>query len=339
MSSLPPSEFAPNPPASEWPDRRGVSEGSIRAAGGNVTPETFLQTGKLSHPDEGETNAEYDLMLNALRTGENVDAAIAMAESHRDAKLRALEGGPSPFENLETARAAATGFQQVIDALRRANYTPPVRPSFGGEERDPTTQDYYKQGHQPANYAAGLAQYGAGNATMINNLGVEVPSTMMGFGRPPNVNAMPETQRTMASTYWESMGFPNIAEVVRSVPMSANDNPGVAGYSQSDLQRNTTSEGTILGNPVVAAHEGLHSFYFSLSDEDRADLNARTHALLTQRMGGDYADQQMEVDPVHGINMLIEWSAGGVLPPWFLDYMRGLQPERYGPLRPQEVAR
>ena len=51
---------------------------------------SFLKSGKATHPDEQEVQDEYDLMLGALRSGENTGAAIRLAESHLAAHTNAI---------------------------------------------------------------------------------------------------------------------------------------------------------------------------------------------------------------------------------------------------------
>jgi len=200
----------------------------------------------------------------------------------------------------------------------------------------PTDQDYYR--YQAVNSkrvgtALGAARLGSGD--YVNTLGNEVPAP---YGPAISMsNALPQTQRAIAATYWENQGFPNIAEVTRSVPareLTSEERKGAAGLAHWDMQSNALSEDLPfrMGNPNVAAHEGLHSFYFSLSAGDRAELERRAEALIAQRWSPAAAREMRENDPVHMINTLIELTSGsGTLPEDFLSYLRGLQPTRLGP--------
>lgn len=83
----------------------------------------FLETGKASHPDEQQVQDEYDVMIKAVTTGQGVEPARAIAQSHLAAHQRALlpeeQGGlhdPYPGEP-EKNQQAVYGFGQVLAAL------------------------------------------------------------------------------------------------------------------------------------------------------------------------------------------------------------------------------
>jgi hypothetical protein len=218
-----------------------------------------------------------------------------------------------------------------------AKYDPGAQNFVADEEGPPPTdQDYYR--YQSVNsklvgQALGSAQLGSGD--YVNTLGNEVPAP---YGPAISMsNALPQTQRSIAATYWENQGFPNIAEVTRSVPareLTTSEREYAAGLSFHDMQSNALTEDLSfrMGNPNVAAHEGLHSFYFSLSEADRAELERRTAELIAQRWSPAAAREMQENDPVHLINTLIELTSGsGTLPEDFLTYLRNLRPVRLGP--------
>lgn len=110
-------------------DLSGITNGRIAS---NALD--FLEQGKASHPDEQEVQDEYDLMIRALMTGQDREAALAMAQSHLAAHRLALEGGPNPFpEDVGLNARVASAFEQVIAAL-----------SGGGERSaDPFTASAY----------------------------------------------------------------------------------------------------------------------------------------------------------------------------------------------------
>jgi len=85
----------------------------------------FLRTGKAAHPDEQEVQDEYNLMMDAVKTGKNVNSAIAVASSHLQAHRRALlpENLNNPTHNPYVGRPeenqrAITGFRRVITYLQ-----------------------------------------------------------------------------------------------------------------------------------------------------------------------------------------------------------------------------
>lgn len=81
----------------------------------------FLEAGKASHPDEIDARNEYDVMLDALGTGNNLREASLVAQSHLDAHNRALlpENLNNPERNPfvgqpERNQQAVTGFTEVL---------------------------------------------------------------------------------------------------------------------------------------------------------------------------------------------------------------------------------
>jgi hypothetical protein len=87
------------------------------------SPEQFLEGGKATHPDERDAQEEYDIMLGAVRTGQNVEQAIAIAQSHLSAHDNALGLPIGHVQNPETAdtpglnQTAVDGFIRVIESL------------------------------------------------------------------------------------------------------------------------------------------------------------------------------------------------------------------------------
>ena len=102
-----PPGIDPNTPLGRlFNDPQGIPEHLWRAyltygqsGTGNDTITSFLQASKATHPDEQEVQDEYDLMLSAVRTGRNIDKAIAMAQSHLTAHRNALS--PTNLNNPE----------------------------------------------------------------------------------------------------------------------------------------------------------------------------------------------------------------------------------------------
>jgi hypothetical protein len=81
----------------------------------------FLRAGKATHPDERDAQSEYDVMMEAVRTGKNIPQAIAVAQSHLDAHQNALRQpntiyDPYPGEPQKNQQAV-NGFTQVIADL------------------------------------------------------------------------------------------------------------------------------------------------------------------------------------------------------------------------------
>jgi len=330
-------------------------------------------------PNRQETDKVFDQVLDKLGMTERVNAykliALALDPNIIDAWQRQYNETGEGFPPGKTWIDAAAKFikypeeaRAVLEQLRAAGYDVPEIPAgitqrpdakpgarydpgaqnFEPDEEGPppTDQDYYR--YQAVNsklvgQALGSAQLGSGD--YVNTLGNEVPAP---YGPAISMsNALPQTQRSIAATYWENQGFPNIAEVTRSVPareLTSEERKGAAGLAHWDMQSNALSEDFSfrMGNPHVAAHEGLHSFYFSLSDSDRAELERRTAELIAQRWSPAAAREMQENDPIHLINTLIELTQG-TLPEDFRNYLRSLQPVRLGPQAtralPLEVAR
>jgi len=84
----------------------------------------FLQAGRATHPDEAEVQSEYDLMIGAVASGQNLPEAIRLAESHLNAHINALrpevmdtDRDPYPG-HPEKNQEAAAGFTSVLALLK-----------------------------------------------------------------------------------------------------------------------------------------------------------------------------------------------------------------------------
>jgi hypothetical protein len=88
----------------------------------------FLQAGKATHPDENEPQQEYDTMMAAVQSGQNVETAIAIAQSHLTAHQRALTMPNTIYDpypgDPQKNQAAVDGFTKVIAALQDTGASP-----------------------------------------------------------------------------------------------------------------------------------------------------------------------------------------------------------------------
>lgn len=84
---------------------------------------SFLRAGKATHPDETDAQAEYDSMIQAVQTGQNVESALRIARSHLDAhqnalrpEVRGTDRDPYPSQP-EKNEQSVEGFTQVLSVL------------------------------------------------------------------------------------------------------------------------------------------------------------------------------------------------------------------------------
>jgi hypothetical protein len=84
----------------------------------------FLRAGRATHPDEAEVQHEYDVMIAAVASGQNLPEAIRLAESHLAAHINALrpevmdtDRDPYPG-HPEKNQEAAAGFTSVLALLK-----------------------------------------------------------------------------------------------------------------------------------------------------------------------------------------------------------------------------
>ncbi|KKL83379.1 hypothetical protein LCGC14_1975330, partial [marine sediment metagenome] len=90
----------------------------------------FLRAGQATHPDEQEVQDEYSLMIRALQSGENIEEAARLAESHQAAHLNALRPemrgtDRDPYSGWPGRnQAAADGFGLLLSRYGSTAATP-----------------------------------------------------------------------------------------------------------------------------------------------------------------------------------------------------------------------